>query len=133
MKAGLSAAEAVKMSDAAHSSPYASFQENELSRNSIPRSPSLRGSRIAKLCGLDSSKLSYAHSFAARHPWVHISTFQFLIPPLGSVPEKQLEHKEPCSHHNGGIGKVKGVPVIPAVVNVQEIHNSADSNAVEEI
>jgi len=41
MKADLSAPEAVKMSDTAPSSPHPSFGENELSRNSIPRTLSL--------------------------------------------------------------------------------------------
>jgi hypothetical protein len=59
------------------------------------------------------------------------SSFHFPI--LALVQEKQLKHEAPCPDDNGSVSQIEGVPVIRSVVNVDKIHNSAESDTVEEI
>jgi len=70
MKAGLRAREAGKMSDTArapNTTPHAPFGKNELSRNSIPRSPSLRSAYPLLTATARSSALYQPLEFPAFH------------------------------------------------------------------
>jgi hypothetical protein len=44
-----------------------------------------------------------------------------------------VEHKEPGTHYNGAIGKIESGPVVPAEVNVDEVHNSTKPDAIKEV
>src|SRR5208337_4589843 len=61
------------------------------------------------------------------------SSFHFPVSPSQPLQEKQLEHKQPGSYHNGAVGKIERGPMIAAVVNVQEVHDSTQSDTIEEI
>jgi len=126
MKAGPSAAEAGKMSDTAPTTHHAAFQQNDLSRNSIPRSPSPCLAFPPLTLTARSSALYQPLEFRG-------SGLHFPVSAARLLQEKQLEHQQPSSNYNGGVGEIERVPVIAAEVNIDEVHHSTEADAIEEI